>query len=96
MKVKVLFGLLFLLLSIAVCSLATGQYYEDEYEVPYVPTEHKVVEQMLKMANVNKDDILYDLGCGDGRIVITAAKKYGTHGVGIDINPVRIKRRRLI
>jgi len=58
---------------------------------PYVPTPMVVVEKMLEMANVTKTDILYDLGCGDGRIVITAAKKYGTRGVGIDLEPERIK-----
>jgi 2-polyprenyl-3-methyl-5-hydroxy-6-metoxy-1,4-benzoquinol methylase len=58
---------------------------------PYVPTPMAVVEEMLKMASVTKTDILYDLGCGDGRIVITAARKYGTRGVGIDLDPDRIK-----
>jgi ribosomal protein L11 methylase PrmA len=52
------------------------------------------VDEMLKLANVQKSDILYDLGCGDGRIVVTAAKKFGTRGVGIDINPVRIEEAR--
>jgi len=60
-------------------------------DVPYVPTPDEVVAEMLRVANVRKDDILYDLGSGDGRIVITAAKKFGTRGVGIDINPQRIK-----
>lgn len=60
-------------------------------DVPYVPTTEKAVQEMLKLANVQKSDVLYDLGCGDGRIVITAAKLYGTRGVGIDINPERIK-----
>src|SRR5262245_25675663 len=60
-------------------------------EVPYVPTPDNVVEEMLKVANVGKDDVVYDLGCGDGRIVITAAQKYGARGVGVDINPDRIK-----
>jgi tRNA G37 N-methylase Trm5 len=59
--------------------------------VPYVPTPEEVVEKMLTMAKVNKNDVVYDLGCGDGRIVITAAKKYGARGVGIDLNPERIK-----
>lgn len=58
---------------------------------PYVPTPMVVVEKMLEMAKVKKNDILYDLGCGDGRIVITAAKKYGIRGVGIDLEPERIK-----
>ena len=58
---------------------------------PYVPTPMVVVEKMLEMVKVTKDDILYDLGCGDGRIVITAARKYGTRGVGLDLDPERIK-----
>ena len=61
-----------------------------EPDVPYVPTTEPAVEAMLKLAEVKKSDIVYDLGCGDGRIVITAAKKYGARGVGIDINPQRI------
>jgi tRNA G37 N-methylase Trm5 len=60
-------------------------------DVPYVPTPPEVVDQMLKMANVGKNDVLYDLGSGDGRIPITAAKRWGTRGVGIDIDPERIK-----
>lgn len=59
-------------------------------DVPYVPTPQIVVNQMLAIADVNKNDVLYDLGSGDGRIVITAAQKFGTRGVGIDINPQRI------
>jgi ribosomal protein L11 methylase PrmA len=50
-----------------------------------------VVEAMLQVANVGKDDIVYDLGCGDGRIPTTAARKYGAHGVCVDIDPQRIK-----
>ncbi len=61
-----------------------------ELDVPYVPTPNEVVAQMLQLANVQKSDVLYDLGSGDGRIVVTAAQKYGTRGVGIDINPERI------
>ena len=60
-------------------------------DVPYVPTPHETVEEMLRLAKVSSDDIVYDLGSGDGRIVITAAKKYGARGVGIDIDPVRIQ-----
>ncbi|HWS56000.1 MAG TPA: class I SAM-dependent methyltransferase [Pyrinomonadaceae bacterium] len=59
-------------------------------DVPYVPTPEAVVDEMLKMAAVTKDDVVYDLGCGDGRIVVTAAKRYGARGVGIDIDPQRI------
>jgi len=68
---------------------------EKEPEVPYVPTHEKIVAEMLKVAKVGKKDVLYDLGSGDGRIVITAAKKYGiVRGVGVDIDPVRIKEAR--
>lgn len=61
-----------------------------EPDVVYVPTPQPVVDAMLVMAGVKKDDLLYDLGSGDGRIPITAAQRYGTRGVGIDINPARI------
>ena len=61
-----------------------------EPDVPYVPTTERAVEAMLKLAEVKSTDIVYDLGCGDGRIVIAAAKKYGARGAGIDINPQRI------
>ena len=54
---------------------------------PYVPTPQDVVERMLELAQVNNKDVVYDLGCGDGRIVITAASKYGARGVGVDIEP---------
>jgi SAM-dependent methyltransferase len=57
----------------------------------FEPTAQELVETMLEMARVTKDDVVYDLGCGDGRIVITAAKKFGARGVGVDIDPVRIK-----
>lgn len=60
-------------------------------DVPYVPTRQNVVEAMLNLAKVQKGDVVYDLGCGDGRIVITSAKLYGTTGVGVDIDPERIK-----
>ena len=56
----------------------------------YVPTPPAVVEAMLKMANVSSSDVVYDLGCGDGRIPIAAAQKYGARGIGIDIDPARI------
>jgi len=60
-------------------------------DVHFEPTPQPIVEELLKMAEVNRNDILYDLGCGDGRFLITAAKKYGARGVGIDIDPQRIK-----
>jgi hypothetical protein len=60
-------------------------------DVPYVPTHQSIVDEMLRMAEVKGDDVLYDLGSGDGRIPITAAKQFGTRGVGIDLNPQRVK-----
>jgi SAM-dependent methyltransferase len=57
---------------------------------PYVPTPQDVVEEMLALAEVTPNDVVYDLGSGDGRIPITAAKKYGARGVGVDIDPDRI------
>jgi SAM-dependent methyltransferase len=59
-------------------------------DVPYVPSTEEAVAAMLQLADVTKADVVYDLGCGDGRIVIAAAKTYGARGVGIDIDPVRI------
>lgn len=63
-------------------------------DVPYVPTTEPAVEAMLKLAKVGRSDVVYDLGCGDGRIVIAAARKFGARGVGIDINPERIAEAR--
>jgi SAM-dependent methyltransferase len=57
---------------------------------PFVPTPEEVVDRMLALARVGTNDVVYDLGCGDGRIVIAAAKKYGARGVGVDIDPQRI------
>lgn len=86
-KINRLAALLLLLLGSTAYTL--GQ--SVALDVPYVPTKEIVVEEMLKMANVSGDDVLYDLGSGDGRIPITAAKKFGTRGVGVDINPLRIE-----
>jgi len=59
--------------------------------VPYVPTPQEVVDRMLELAQVKKGDVVYDLGSGDGRIVVTAAKKYGVKAIGFEIDPQRIK-----
>ena len=59
-------------------------------DVIFVPTPQQVVDEMLKVANVKKGDVLYDLGSGDGRIPVTAAKRYSVRAVGIDIDPARI------
>lgn len=63
-------------------------------DVWYVATPHEVVDRMLDVAKIRATDIVYDLGCGDGRMVIAAAKKYGTRGVGIDLDPARIREAR--
>lgn len=59
---------------------------------PYVPTPQNIVERMLELARVGPQDVLYDLGCGDGRICITAASRYGARSVGIDIEPYWIQQ----
>ena len=61
-----------------------------EPDVVFVPTPQDVVDKMLEMAKVKKGDLIYDLGCGDGRIVVTAAKKYGCRAIGYDIDPLRV------
>lgn len=83
--INYLFTLLFL------CGALQLRAQQIALDVPYVPTPQKVVEGMLDLANVGKGDIVYDLGCGDGRIVITAAKKHKATGIGVDLNPERIK-----
>ena len=73
-------------------SIATAQSGKParQPDVSYVATTKEAVQMMLKLADVKKSDVVYDLGCGDGRIVIAAAKIYGARGVGIDIDPRRI------
>ena len=80
-------------LSIFSFTLAFGQAQPRQQtpDVIFVPTPQEVVEEMLKIANVKKGDVLYDLGSGDGRIAITAAKKFGIRATGIDIDPERIR-----
>lgn len=63
---------------------------DSRLDVPFVPTGERIVAAMLKLAEVGEDDLLYDLGCGDGRIVVAAAKDYGARAVGIDMNPHRL------
>src|SRR4030043_216087 len=86
---RTLFSAIFL---VALCTpWATLAAQERSPDVRFVPTPEEVVTEMLRMAKVTKDDVVYDLGCGDGRIVITAAKVFGARGVGVDLDPVRIK-----
>lgn len=77
---------------LAGASAAQGQQ-KPALDVPFVPTPQVVVERMLSMAAVKNGDVLYDLGSGDGRIVITAARKYGARGVGIDLDPNAFAKR---
>jgi SAM-dependent methyltransferase len=83
-------------LLLAMALLAAGQTQrrtkkEGEPDVLFVPTPFKVVDKMLELADVHKGDVVYDLGCGDGRILVAAAKKYGAKGVGFDIDPERVQ-----
>jgi predicted RNA methylase len=71
-------------------AMAQQSQMKPALDVPYVPTRPAVVEGMLKLANLKKGDVLYDLGCGDGRIVVAAAKNYGVTAIGYDIDPERI------
>src|SRR5262245_47991285 len=71
--------------------LAASSVLALEPRVPYVPTPQAVVDRMLDMAKLGPHDYLIDLGSGDGRIVVTAACKYGTRCFGVDLNPVRIQ-----
>ena len=74
-----------------VLDLRPGSKDASSSQIIYVPTPHKVVEKMLQLAKVTKDDLVFDLGCGDGRVLVSAARKFGARGVGIDIDPQRIK-----
>lgn len=85
---------LFLLMATLIATVvvpASAQQPLRSPDVIFVPTPQEVVDAMLKLAKVTKNDVIYDLGSGDGRIPITAAKTYGARGVGIDIDPQRIK-----
>src|ERR1035438_8357176 len=65
---------------------------DPKYNNPtFVPTADEVIEKMFEMAKVNEKDMIFDLGCGDNRICFMAAKKYGCRGVGLELNPVRIR-----
>jgi cyclopropane fatty-acyl-phospholipid synthase-like methyltransferase len=65
--------------------------FDNNLDVPYVPTPPEVVEAMLKLAGVKKTDTVIDLGCGDGRIVVAAAQKFGARAMGFDLDPQRIR-----
>jgi uncharacterized protein (TIGR03000 family) len=77
-----------------VVDLRPGSKDASSSQIIYVPTPQNVVDKMLELARVTKEDVVFDLGCGDGRVVVTAARKYGARGIGIDIDPVRVKEAR--
>jgi cyclopropane fatty-acyl-phospholipid synthase-like methyltransferase len=80
-----------LLLLPLVGSLPTRADDEKKFNLIYVPTDEQVIEKMFDMAKMSKKDVVFDLGCGDGRICAMACKKFGCAAVGIDLNPERIK-----
>jgi SAM-dependent methyltransferase len=79
------------LVAAVVCLAAPAVEAQFPYDVPYVPTPYVVVEEMLRLAKVGADDFVIDLGSGDGRILIAAARKFGAHGEGVDLDPERIE-----
>jgi SAM-dependent methyltransferase len=85
------FGFLLTFLLSASHALGQNAGRSRKPDVPYIPTTDTAVQAMLELAQVKSSDIVYDLGCGDGRIVIAAAKRYGARGVGIDIDPALVR-----
>lgn len=94
-----MFPVLFLLLASLAASSAAFKDEDDTKsmrtpDVVHVGTPYDVASRMLKMAKIKKTDLVYDLGCGDGRLLVLAAQKYGCRGVGYDIDPVRVRESR--
>jgi len=89
-------SLLLLALMLAPCPAVGGDDIKEMRtpDVVYVGSPYDVVSKMLKMAKIRKSDLVYDLGCGDGRILVLAAQKYGSRGIGYDIDPVRVRESR--
>lgn len=80
-----------LTLPLGYLAVPAAAQFNENLDVPYVPSPQEVVEAMLKLAGVKSSDTVIDLGCGDGRIVVTAAKKFGARAIGYDLDPERIK-----
>lgn len=93
---RVLLAVLLLVVAAGSASAAeeTATRPQRKLDVWYVPTPHEIVDRMLTVAKVKTGDVVYDLGCGDGRMVIAAAKKYATRGIGVDLDPQRIREAR--
>ena len=94
MKILAAAALLVFAAGSATAAEETAARPKRKLDVWYVPTPPEIVDRMLDVANVRIGDVVYDLGCGDGRMVIAAAKKYGTRGVGVDLDPARIREAR--
>ena len=94
MKILAAAALLVFAAGSATAAEETAARPKRKLDVWYVPTPPEIVDRMLDVANVRTGDVVYDLGCGDGRMVIAAAKKYGTRGVGVDLDPARIREAR--
>lgn len=88
---KALARLLLLLAIATLPAVAQQARYAGTLDVPFVPTNQPTVEAMLRIANVGPNDFVIDLGSGDGRILITAARKHGARGFGVDLDPQRVK-----
>jgi SAM-dependent methyltransferase len=88
------FGYCLVLVMAGLWVSACAQAQSKKPDVEYVPTAHHVVAEMLRLVEMKPTDVVYDLGCGDGRVVISAAKRYSARGVGVDIDPQRIKESR--
>lgn len=91
MSLSILFRAMRYSVAAAASMVSIAVHAESEPRVPYVPTPQAVVDRMLEAAQVKSGDYLIDLGSGDGRIVVTAAKRFGIRGFGVDINPERIR-----
>lgn len=91
-RIWLAFFFLGFLCAVVLESSLSGQLKEGQKDVPYVPSRSKVIKAMLELAEVKEDDLVYDLGCGDGRIVIAAAQQYGAQGIGVDVDPELIEQ----
>ncbi len=88
------FGIIGFALAAGGASTSSKVEKKPKLDVGYQPTPYEIVAKMLTMADVRKDDLVYDLGCGDGRVVVMAAKERGAKGVGVDLDPKRIRESR--
>jgi len=92
-RVWLLVTLLLALVGLDACVRVTAQTQSEEPSLaPYVVTSQEIVDEMLRLAGVGKDDVVYDLGSGDGRIVITAARVYGAKGIGFELDPALVRQ----